>query len=130
MRAGTEAVAGTADAFGNRAGSGGAGRSLLDRRRRRVVGVRVGELEELPGVAGLGERHQAPEAVSSAVGELIPVDAGKPPDWPKVLIVRAGFDRLVEERVVAGDPTEQDRARGGLRRDDEVSFGHGAREAE
>lgn len=77
---------------------------------------------------GLGDRHHAPKAVASAVGELIPVDASKPPDRPKVLIARAGRDWLVEELVVASDPTEQDRARGGLRRDDEVSFSHRARE--
>src|SRR4051794_2597510 len=117
-----------ADAFGDRGAFRRASRSLLDWRWRWVVGVRVGELEELSSMTGLGDRHHAPEAVPRAVREPISVNPGKPLDRPEVLIVRADRDRLVEEYVVTSDPTEQDRARGGLRRYDEVSLGHGAGE--
>ncbi|MDQ3632749.1 MAG: hypothetical protein M3417_16060 [Actinomycetota bacterium] len=79
-------------------------------------------------MTGLRERHHASEAVASAVGELIAADAGKPPDRPKVLMVLPRRDRHVKKRVVASDPTEQDRARDRLRRQHKVSDGHRARE--
>ncbi len=87
----------------------------------------LSEAKQLCLVAGPRERQRGSDAVSRSVGELVPADPCEPPDTADVLVIKA--DRLVQERIPASDPAEQEGPTRRLRSDHEIAVDHRVRQA-